>query len=338
MAVAYETRIKRLKAIENLLPVEGEQDTGLAAQILLQRLPDLYEGSDGARVRAVQRDLKDLLAEGRIVVRNPRAKPLTYFRRGTPGDDDYLDDAAWSYVVTNVEKALEEVMPERRLESALRRLQNAELGVKLSSKRFRIVPDTLRLLPADFELATLAKVLRAVVEERTLKLAYRDSEGKKTECVVHPQAALQRGPRFYFFALKNDEAEPVRMYALHRVIRAEVSSDPARIAPGFDLDAAIYRGQADFGNGRMIRLEAQVRGYVADLVQECAMGRDQQAVPEPEGSDFDIRLTVTLPSTGQLYRWLLGCGANIKVLAPVELRQAIVGQVAKVAAMYQAAA
>lgn len=335
MAVSYETRIRRLKAIENLLPVEGEQDLGLSAQIALQRLPEFYDGSDGARVRAIQRDLKDLLKEGRIVVPNPKAKPLTYFRRPGEHEDDCLDDAAWSYVITNVEKALEAVMPERRLESALRRLQSADLGVKLTSRRFRIVPDTLRLLPADFELETLATVLRAVVEERTLKLAYRDSQGKKTECVVHPQAALQRGPRFYFFALKNDEPEPVRMYALHRVIRAEVGSDAARAAPGFDLDAAIYRGQADFGNGRTIRLEALVRGYVADLVQECPMGRDQQALPEPDGGDFDIRLTVTLPSTGQLYRWLLGCGANIKVLAPADLREAIVGQVAKVAAMYQ---
>lgn len=68
------------------------------------------------------------------------------------------------------------------------------------------------------------------------------------EAVLHPQALIQRGPIPYLFALKNDESEPVRLYALRRMIRAEALMQVcARAADGFDLDRAIAGGQADFG-------------------------------------------------------------------------------------------
>ena len=62
---------------------------------------------------------------------------------------------------------------------------------------------------------------------------------------MHPQALVQRGPIPYLFALKNDEDAPVRLYALHRMIRAEALPEmPARAAAGFDLDQAIAEARS----------------------------------------------------------------------------------------------
>jgi len=152
------------------------------------------------------------LAEaGRAVVDNPRAKPLAYRRSPRPPEDDGIDGFAWTYTLSHIEAVLADVMPEQRLEATLRKLQSADIGVELPRNRFRVVPDTLRLLPADFKTPVLAELMRALVEGRTLEVAYRDREEKVTRPTLHPQGALQRGPRLYLFALKNDEAEPLRL-------------------------------------------------------------------------------------------------------------------------------
>jgi proteasome accessory factor B len=134
--------------------------------------------------------------------------------------------------------------------------------------------------------------------------------------------------------LKNDETEPVRLYALHRMIRAEaLTTTPARAAVGFDLDAAIKQGKVDFGQGAMIDLELRVRGYIADLLILCPLAADQTMEDEPPGSGFDFRLRVRVPST-QLLRWLLGAGDNVEVIAPTELRHVVPVQAAKMAGLY----
>ena len=101
-----------------------------------------------------------------------------------------------------------------------------------------------------------------------------------------------------------------------------------------DLDRAIATGQADFNNGEMQRLVILVRGYVTDLLRDCPFARRQVVIDEPEGSDFTARVTATVPMTGQLFRWLLGGGDNLKVLEPEALARALAAQSAKVAALY----
>ena len=126
----------------------------------------------------------------------------------------------------------------------------------------------------------------------------------------------KRGPIAYLFALKEDEPAPVRLYALHRMIRAEaLTTQPARTAEGFDLDQAIAEGKVDFGQGRLIALELQVRGYLVPLLSVCPLSADQQLEDEPETSAFSLRVSAQVPSTGQLLRWLLGAGDNLEVIA-----------------------
>mgnify|MGYP001765784136 CR=1 FL=1 len=57
-------------------------------------------------------------------------------------------------------------------------------------------------------------------------------------------------------------------------------------------------------------------------------------IDEPEESDFTARVTANVPMTGQLFRWLLGYGDNLKVLKPEALARALATQSAKVAALY----
>ncbi len=103
---------------------------------------------------------------------------------------------------------------------------------------------------------------------------------------------------------------------------------------GFDLDREIHSGNADFADGTLIELVIRARGYVANLLLECALSASQRIEDEEEESAFEIRVTATVPATGQLLRWLLGCGDKVEVLGPPSLRTVVAAQTAKAARFY----
>lgn len=197
------------------------------------------------------------------------------------------------------------------------------------------MPDTLRLRPVELYPDVLQAVITALAQRCVLQVLYEKTSGERGEAELHPQAVVQRGPIAYLFALKNDETQPVRLYALHRMIRARaLMARAARAAESFNLDQSIAQGKVDFGQGQLIDLELRVRGYLAPLLSVCPLSDDQQLQDEPADSPFALRVRARLPSTGQLLRWLLGAGDNLEVIAPAELRQVVAVQSAKVAAIY----
>ncbi len=334
MSATYESRVKRLRRLEALLPpaTATTADCPDGAR-LLHILGDDYGTGDGpARRRALQRDLMDLLKEGRIAAVNPGGKPLRYRRLG---DDVTEDPLIWQYTLQQVKDLIAEAVPARRLDRLWERLLHEVEGPLLDARRLRCVPDTLRLRPVELYPDLLQAVIQALAQGNALNILYKDAEGGRGEAVIHPQALVQRGPIPYLLALKNDEVAPVRFYALHRMIHAQVQSGiSARAAVGFDLDQAIASGKIDFGQGRLIDLELRVRGYLATLLEVCPLSDDQCLEDEPDDSGFLLRVKARLPATGQLLRWLLGAGDNLEVMAPAELRRVVAAQSAKTAALY----
>ena len=81
-------------------------------------------------------------------------------------------------------------------------------------------------------------------------------------------------------------------------------------------------------------IDRRPRGYVASLPRECSLSAGQRIEDEDEDSDFELRVTATVPATGQLLRWLLGCGDKVQVIEPVELRTVMAAQTAKTARLY----
>ncbi|WP_341643928.1 WYL domain-containing protein [Thauera sp. SDU_THAU2] len=328
---AYKNRIERLEALLRLIPSQNRKEDCPTPATLLARLAGLYAGhaNDTARHRAIQRDLEELLGDGRIEAVNPGGKPLRY-RRTRYEIDPYTQE----YARRTMRELVDNALSPQLLETLWPQLCDPEGGLGLGEDRLRILGDNQRLLPAAIRDGVLADALEALANMRTLKIGYRNRQDQHTQPTLHPQALLQRGPRLYLFALKDDEDEPVRMYALHRITRSEVGEGHARTAPDFDLQTAIASGEADFGSGERLELRLRVRGYVADLLRECPLEAEQIMEDEPEDSDFDAQVRATVPGTGQLLRWLLGCGDKVEVLEPAEYRHVIRVQVAKMAEIY----
>lgn len=334
MSAVTQTRIDRLRRLEALLPraTSAPADCPDGSRLLTVLGAVYGPAAESARRRALQRDLDELVKTHRIQVVNPGCKPLRYRRLG---EDVHEDGLIWEFTLRQVKDLIAEAVPARRLERLWERLLHEVDGPLLDEQRVRIVPDSLRLRPVALYPEVLEAVIRALAQACALKVLYEDALGHRGEVVIHPQALIQRGPLPYLFALKNDEDEPLRLYALHRMIRAQaLTGRPARAAAGFDLDRAIAQGRADFGQGEMIDLEIRVRGYLATLLSACPLTDEQELEDEPEDSGFTLRVKARLPSTGQLLRWLLGAGDNVQVVAPETLRNVVAGQAAKTAALY----
>ena len=325
-------RVERLKALKQLIPAHGPASQCPDSAQLLVRAATRYEvhRSDAARRRALQRDLEELVETGDIEAVNPGGKPLRYRRvRDEP------DTGVWDYVRRVTRELIDSALPLHRFDALWPQVFKVE-GLGLGEDKLRIVSDTLRLQPAAIRESVLTDVLDALARSLTLQIGYRSGQGRSSQPTLHPQGLLQRGPRLYLFALKDDETEPLRMYALHRITRSTVGAESARAFPGFDLQTAIDRGAADFSDGEIIDLELRARGYVVELLRDCPLADGQRVEVEPKGSPFEARITARLPASGQLLRWLLGCGDNIEVVEPADLRHVVAVQSAKTAALYEA--
>lgn len=332
MAAAYQDRIDRLNMLAALIPRNVGKERCPDPRLLLEKMQAKYVAhkSEQSRLRAIQRDLAELLRDERIEVVDPNEKPRRYRRRIEQVERDAMQ---WGYARTKIEELLSDEYLMGPIELVVNRVLNDGSEIKLGDDKLRIVSDTQRLVPAAIIPSVLADAIEALVHKQTLHVRYRDSKNNVTEPTLHPQALLQRGPRAYLFAMKNDESL-VRLYALHRVIRSSLGEAPVRAATGFDLSRAIVDGVADFGQGQQIELVLRARSYVADLLRDCQLNPSQRIEDEPEGSTFELRVSATVPSTGQLLRWLLGFGDKLEVLAPAELRAVMAAQVKKTAEIY----
>jgi len=330
--LTHKTRIDRLDQLEALIPFNAPADDCPDASLLLARMAAHYahHASQTAQRRAIQRDLAELVNAQRIKAVNPGGKPLRY--RRTQAQKAYSPHLA-NYVRQTIRNILQAELASGQLDAVKQRLLEPDSGLELDTSKLRILSDSQRLLPAEIRDGVLADVLEALSRSLTLQISYRDAADKRTRPVIHPQALLQRGPRMYLFALKNDEPD-VRMYALHRITACTLGTEPARLAEEFDLDDEIKRGNADFGDGTIIELVLLARGYIASLLHDCRLSADQRIEDEDEESDFDLRVTASVPATGQLLRWLLGCGDKVQVIEPADLRAVMAAQTAKASRLY----
>lgn len=325
-----QDRTERLALIERLLPCgQGGRQHGLTIKEIQCKLENIDR--DVIRHhRTLQRDLQWLIKQGRArLLENSREQPA-YQRMEEAGD---IDDSIWDYFVGHLKKDLEGIVSSRDLSKLLDRLKLRDQGIALDESKICILPDSLRLQPAQINYQVFTKVLRALKENCALQVKYIDRQEKSSTPILHPLGIMQRGPRIYLFALKNDEQEE-RLYAIDRIRTAELLQMPARQRAEFDFNRHIAEGRADFATGELISLKAIVRGYVEALVYDCPLHESQKLEPLSDDEPGSL-LTVTMPSSGQLLRWILAGGDNITVHEPLELREIISNQLNQAAEKYR---
>ncbi len=289
----------------------------------------LNDASYDVSVRTVQRDLKELSEIFPIELNDKNMRD--YGWRWIKGAN--LDIPGMSVpealAMRLVETHLKQLLPASMLDGlsgvfslAQSKLDKVEKQNNNHSKdwlnKVRVVPPAQPLLPPVVNEAVQAAIYQGLLADKQLTARYQSaSSDQPKDYVLHPLGLIMRGAVTYLVASAWDYDE-ARLYALHRFSQVEILDAAAKTPEGFNLDAAIASGLADFANqGEPIKLEIRCADWVAAHLAETPLSADQKA--EPEVDDW-VRITATVNDTWQLRWWLMGQGDGVEVCAPENLR------------------
>lgn len=303
----------------------------------------LNETGYNVSVRTVQRDLKELKEIFPIDLN--AINPRDYGWRWEKGANLNIPGMSVSeaLAIRLVETHLQQLLPASMLEGlngvfslAQAKLDQLEEQNHNHAKdwldKVRVVPPAQQLLPPVVNEAVQSAIYQGLLDDRQLMVSYQSaSSDRPKDYVLHPLGLIMRGPVTYLVACARDYSD-AHLYALHRFSQVEVLSAAARTPEGFNLDAAIAGGLADFANqGEPIHLELRCWEEVAAFLAETPLTANQTLTPQEDGW---VRLTATVNDTRQLRWWLLGQGAGVEVCGPEALRSEVLDALQQTLANY----
>jgi predicted DNA-binding transcriptional regulator YafY len=169
----------------------------------------------------------------------------------------------------------------------------------------------------------LPLLAEAVWESRTIRVTY-DRGDEQTERVLEPLGLVLKAGIWYLVARREGE---VRTYRVSRIGAPELGDERFERPARFDLAAYWLESSAAWERD-VPRLEVDVRvdpGYIDQLVDQIGM-EAYGAAERLDGDDpagwLRLRLRLTYPHDAPAR--LLGLGAHLEVLAPLEARQRVV--------------
>lgn len=121
----------------------------------------------------------------------------------------------------------------------------------------------------------------------------------------------------------------VRIFAVERIRAVTALRDTFQVPAGFDAEAYL-REAWGIVRGDLVSVQAVFSRAGAPHVRDRLWHPSQQLRELPEGR---LELRVTVADTLEVRRWLLGFGAEVEVLAPPSLREAIRREADKLALM-----
>jgi predicted DNA-binding transcriptional regulator YafY len=287
-------------------------------------------GHDVGR-RTVERDLNELSATFGLTVVNPDSKPFRWMwsrdrlpELGTLNVSDALSlciaaEILRSLLPQTMLKALNS-----KIEQAQRTLAAMEPSHPVSRWRnkVRFVPAAQQLLTPTISESALVTLQDALIHERQLQVNYSAFNANKTKkLTLNPLALIVRGPVPYLIATANPYDDPLS-FAIHRMRSPLMLETPLRLPPdGFDIDAFIASGRADFGTTKPIKFKASITNELAQYLAETPLAKDQKICPTRTPDQWT--LTATVPDTWQLEMWILSQAEHVRVLAPKPLKTLI---------------
>ena len=289
-----------------------------------QRLTDL--GFAAPNLRTIQRDLEMLSLSFPLEVADESKRPMQWhWGRGAAALDIPSLDASEAVAMKLVQTYLKPMLPGSMLATLEPHFAAAErvlaetgaLGPGRWTKRIRVLPKGLQLLPPKVDAGAQKTVYDALLREKRLAIAYRP-HGQVADRAydINPLGLVIRNNVVYLVASLAANNE-LRQFVLHRMKSASVLDEGAVAPQGFDLDAYIAQGEFGWPTGKKIRLVANFSRGAALSLAETRLSADQVL---RDLNDDEVRLTATVLETVELHWWLMSFGPEAKVLRPSTLR------------------
>lgn len=301
----------------------SEARQGLAASDVHRHLADA--GYQVSR-RTVERDLNELSAMFPLV--STESVPQAWRLLGSARAKGVLSvDPVEGLCLVLAGEVLESILPapvfreiEWRFEAARRLLADLKNNRMAHwSQVIRYLPQGMPLKAPGIDSGLLEAVQTALVNGRRLVSRYRSAYGNEAkDLVLHPLAIVVRGKTPYLVASIGGNTTPF-FYAMHRFESATMGEDRAELPRDFNLDEFLRDGGASFGAGGRIRIEAEIREALPDLLRETPLSDDQR-ITEKDGRWV---LNATVRESWELEFWILSQAHRITVVKPAGLRRKV---------------
>lgn len=282
---------------------------------------DLAELGYKVTKRTVERDLENLVAVFPSIECNDKGQPYGWHWTAGASADLPGVTVAEALSMKMIEETLKPLLPASVLKAIEPRLRQA--SAKLSQQKrqpniarwvdkVRNIPPALPLLPPKIDPDVLTIIQAALLDEAQIEVDYQSMEADAPQPrTLHPLAMVQRGPVTYLVATAFGY-EDIRIYALHRISRAQRLTGKIKKPKSFDVDQYIESGNLQFGTGKDLKLKAYISGSLARILRETPLSEDQTLI---EGSGQHL-LSATVNDSWQLRWWILSQGSSIIVNSP----------------------
>jgi predicted DNA-binding transcriptional regulator YafY len=303
-------RIDRLERVTDLLLVLLDTPRPLSLREIADRVPG-YPDSRDARRQAFERDKALLRGEGVPVETVAVAGDDQQGYRVDP-DSYYLPDLG---LAAEEQAALNVAVAGVHLGEPIGHDALLKLGVADESPlRDALMP--LVELPSFDGLPALPVLFDAVRRRTVVTFPYR---GETREVDV---AGIRFRKGFWYVVGFDRQRHEARTFRVDRIEELPQLGEPgsSQLPPEFEVDAAFDRDPWQFGTGDEIEVDVLVDGAEAGRVI-AELGPDAVVEQRDQGAVV-VRLTVT--DTEALITWVLDLLDHAEVLAPLELRTAMV--------------
>ena len=273
-------------------------------------------------LRTIQRDLNQLAKD--FPLASDASKPQGWWWKKDAAIIDIpglSPQAALTFRM--VEQHLKPLLPESTInvlqpwfDAAKNVLGHSGMHLGKWPDRVRVLPKGMPLLPPSIDPLIQSRVYDALLEERWLRIGYRARGDKSARFhEVNPLAVVQRDALIYLVGTVGRHTNPVLML-LHRMTSAELLDRAAVHIEGFDLDQFIAQGELNYRLGLPIQLVVEFSPDAAIVLLETPLSQDQTV--EVLGDQW-VRIRASIPDTRELKAWLLGFGADVRVVHPENL-------------------
>lgn len=197
--------------------------------------------------------------------------------------------------------------------------------------RQRIYIDAAGWHPSAEKAPALPVLQDAIWQGRKLLMTYERSDGGAVERRVDPLGLVAKGSAWYLVAAVAGE---VRTYRASRVSEARLDEEPCERPAGFDLAAFWQQSAAQFVSN-LPRYPAVLRAAPALLPRLRLAGRFArvEAVGPPDEAGWCV-VRMLFETQQEAQEYVLGFGAGVVVLEPVELRDLVIEQAQAVVRFY----
>lgn len=172
---------------------------------------------------------------------------------------------------------------------------------------------------AAVEPSIMVAIERAVFERVRLAFTYTASRGEQTERKVDPLALHVRDGHLYLSAFDVDKGAR-RTFKVARISSAQVLMEKADEHPEYD-DTRELAHSAKIWDGPLVDVEVRISPRGARFVTEWPLVPSQQLEKLPDGA---VLVRARVSGIIEAMRWVLRWGKDAQVIAPAELRAAVV--------------